>query len=419
MKYHTKNKKEYFMFLDIFKIKKYSNKQFNSWQLDEIQKGKETGVDTSIYAYPQIKPYEIEKARNALILGAAPDSVKMVIDESLKGNIKEGDMEKILENSIYVVDMEFLISKYVPDGRPEESEKPHIKEILYGTVFGDIAGSQYEFTLNTDERENLTIDNCIIEGSMFTDDTVLTCATASIVRQSVLKLEQRNFNLNDYKQESTYPFIKNPFVEAYRKYTLEFPGQGYGPGFYHWAIYNYDTPYGSYGNGSAMRVSPIGAWFDDIKDVILYAVASAAATHNHPEGIKGSVITAVSIWMARKGYSKEQIYKYMMKHYRGVYGFSKFSFDEIKNPVTPMKSDATCQFSIPAAVICFYNSDSYESTINNVLSFRGDTDTIGAIAGAIAAAYYGVSKMVIEIVNEYKPEGIFDEALSALEKEEP
>jgi len=109
----------------------------------------------------------------------------------------------------------------------------------------------------------------------------------------------------------------------------------------------------------------------------------------------------------------------MMKHYRGVYGFSKFSFDEIKNPITPMKSDATCQFSIPAAVICFYHSDSYESTINNVLSFKGDTDTIGAIAGAISAAYYGVPEMVLEKVNEYKPERIFDEALSALEKEEP
>lgn len=408
------------MFFDKFKKKKNCfNKQFDSSQLSEIQKGNDDEVDTSIYAYPQIKPYEMEAARNALISGASPGSVKMVIDELLKGKIEEGDVEKILRNSIYVVDIEFLISKYMLDGNPEELAKPYVKEILYGTVFGDIAGSQYEFTLNTDERENLTINNCIIEGSMFTDDTVLTCATTSVIRESVLQLEQRKFDLSDYKQEATYPFINNPFIESYRKYTLEFPGQGYGPGFYHWAIYNYDTPYGSYGNGSAMRVSPIGAWFDNIEDVILYAVASAAATHNHPEGIKGAVITAVSIWMARKGYSKKQIYEYMMKHYRGIYGFSEFSLNEIRNPIPPMKSDATCQFSIPASVICFYNSDSYESTINNVLSFRGDTDTIGAIAGAIAAAYYGVPEIVMETVKEYKPEVIFDEALSVLKKEEP
>lgn len=399
------------------KLKSGFNSKFNSQQLEVIQKGKMLGLDTTIYAYPEIKPHEMEAAINALISGASPYSVKLAIDESLKGNIEDGSLKEILENSIYVVDIEYILSKYKPDEKATEVVKPYVKEILYGTVFGDIAGSQYEFTLNADERKELTINNCIIAGSMFTDDTVLTCATALALTSNELELDKRKIKLSNYKKESTYPFIKNPFTRFYREKTLEFPGQGYGPGFYHWAIYNYDTPYGSYGNGSAMRVSPIGAWFDNIKDVILYATASAASTHNHPEGIKGSVVTAVSIWMARKGYSKKQIYEYMMKHYKGIYGFSEFSLDEIRNPIPPMKSDATCLFSVPASVICFYYANSYEEVLNNVLSICGDTDTIGAIAGAIAAAYYGVPDMVTQQVLRYKPELIFDDALSSLGKE--
>jgi len=165
-----------------------------------------------------------------------------------------------------------------------------------------------------------------------------------------------------------------------------------------------------------MRVSPIGIYFEDIKDVITYAIASAATTHNHPEGIKGAVITAVCVWMARHGYTKQEIYEYMISFYRGIYGFYDFSIEELKHPNRPGRSDTTCMFSVPAAVICFYYSNSYEETINHVLSFAGDTDTIGAIAGAIAGTYYGVSENIKEEVEKRKPERIFDQALSIVKQ---
>ncbi|RHB42152.1 hypothetical protein DW886_16680 [Enterocloster aldenensis] len=419
MKYHTKNKKEYFMFLDIFKIKKYSNKQFDSWQLDEIQKGKEAGVDTSIYAYPQIKPYEMEAARKALIMGVSPDCLSYLIKEYTDRNIETYNLEDLIKNSIYVLDIDFLTTKYLPKEAPSETHKLFKSEILYGAVFGDIAGSFYDFTLKSDERKGLNINNCIVNGSSFTDDTILTCATAITIGNNTIKKEQRRPAISDFNKNSCYPFLNNPFKSEYREKTLKFPGSGYGANFYEWAIYNSDYPYGSFGNGSAMRVSPIGVKFEKVKDVILYAIASASVTHNHPEGIKGAAVTAVIIWMARNGYSKEQIFAYMKNYYINTYGFVHFSLDELKYPMHQLKSDSTCMFAVPAAVICFYNANSYEETIDNILSFNGNSDTIGTIAGSIAAAYYGVPKMVIEKVNEYKPEGIFDEALSALKKEEP
>lgn len=196
-----------------------------------------------------------------------------------------------------------------------------------------------------------------------------------------------------------------------------FPGQGYSPGVYHWAIYKNNTPYGSLGNGSAMRVSPIGVFFNDVKKVIIYAIASAATTHNHPEGIKGAVVTAVSVWMALNGYSKEVIYNYMKKHYHNIYGFVNYNMAELKYPNKLGKSDATCMFAVPAAIICFYYANNYEETINNCLSFAGDTDTIGAIAGGIAGAYYGVPENIILEVEIRKPEKIFDEAIAIIKKE--
>lgn len=386
---------------------------YNKWHDEEIRKGKEMGIDVSVYNNPILKPYEMEAARKALISGASPNIVKKIVDAYANSEFEEKRYDKLMACSAYVIDIDFIKNKYHIADIPDEEPKPFKRDVIYGTVYGDIAGSQYEFCFSADERTKLDVDNCIGIGSSFTDDTVLTCATADVLNENWLEISNYPVSFDDFRLESTYPFTKNPFAEKYREYTLKFPGAGYGPGFYEWAIYNHDCPYGSLGNGAAMRVSPVGAYLNDIDDVILWALASSAATHNHPEGIKGAVVTAVCVWMALHGFSKHQIYHYMWDKYKdGPYGFKNFSMDELHHPAFNIRSDATCMFSVPAAVICFYYSSSFDEMINNVLSFFGDTDTIGAIAGGIGAAYYGITDDKKQIVENLKPKHIFDEAIN-------
>ena len=137
-----------------------------------------------------------------------------------------------------------------------------------------------------------------------------------------------------------------------------------------------------------MRVAPIGEAFESVEDVILHAIASAACTHNHPEGIKGAVVTAVCIWMARHGYSKEDMLTYVQKHYENQDLIKKYTMKEVRSCKQGGYAVA-CQFAVPAAITCFLESNSYEGCISNALSFEGDSDTIAAISGAIAASYYG------------------------------
>lgn len=386
---------------------------YGKWQAHEICRGKEAGIDVSVYETPFLNPYEMEAARHALSYGASPGIVKKIIDAYINGDIDTKRYKDLMETSIYVIDIKFIKDKYHIADIPAEEPKPFKRDVIYGTVYGDIAGSQYEFCLSANERSRLNVDNCIGIGSIFTDDTVLACATAAVLKENKLKVNSRLVSFNDFCRESTYPFNKNPFIMKYREYAINFSGAGYGPSFYEWAIYNHDSPYGSLGNGAAMRVSPVGAFFDDIDDVILWALASSAATHNHPEGIKGAVVTAVCIWMALHGFSKDQIYHYMWDKYRnGPYGFKNFSMDELHHPDSSIISDATCMFSVPAAVICFYHSSSFDEMMNHILSFEGDTDTIGAIAGSIGAAYYGIDDNKKQIVEELKPKDIFDKAIN-------
>lgn len=292
---------------------------------------------------------------------------------------------------------------------------------FYGACFGDIAGSEWEFS-SFEKRKELDINNCISTYSHPTDDSIISCATAISLKNSI-QLTKKELTYNNYNKENNYPFVDNPFTKIYRKITRDyvFAGAGYGAAFYGWALSDGKNPYGSMGNGSAMRISPIPEYFTKLRDVILYTIASAASTHNHPEGIKGAVITAVSIWMAKNGYSKQQIFNYMKLYYKPEYIqlylkqnslIQNFTMNELKIMIGP----TICPFSVPAAVVCFFESNMFEDVINNVLSIGGDTDTIGAIACGIAGAYYGVPVNLRKIVDERKPEKIFDEALLILNK---
>lgn len=232
-----------------------------------------------------------------------------------------------------------------------------------GAVLGDILGSQYEFTRPKDlDWINTPLISDYPLG--FTDDTVMTLAIKKALTKGTDLIET--------------------MVDVGRKY----PHCGYGGTFYRWINGPIHKPYNSWGNGSAMRTSYIGEAFEDYDEMQRIAAEVAAVSHNHPEGIKGAVVTSTCIWMAKHGKSKEEIYEYVLKEYPVEnYEYSiGFSLDEIRPRYV---WDVSCQGSVPAAMRCFYESTDYESFMRNIYSLPCDSDTFGAIAGGVAEEYYG------------------------------
>lgn len=232
---------------------------------------------------------------------------------------------------------------------------------IVGAILGDIAGSRWER-----KREN-TLDwkhiELFTDKCFYTDDTVLTLATK-------------------YKFQNHISF-----VDSYHKFGNDYPKCGYGGRFYRW-LSSYDKKaYNSYGNGAAMRCSYIGEYFNTESEVIEWATKSAECTHNHPEGIKGAVVTSMCIYMAKKGASKAEILDYARKQYPMTsYEYSvEYELNKYRDTY---KWDASCQGSVPVAIRCFLDSEDYESFIRNVLSLNCDTDTLCAIGGGIAEEFY-------------------------------
>ncbi len=232
-----------------------------------------------------------------------------------------------------------------------------------GAVLGDILGAQFEF----DRPKNLDWKNVpLAEGDAigFTDDTVMTLAIKKALKTGA------------------------DLVETMVEIGREYPFAGYGGRFFNWVNGNNHEPYNSWGNGSAMRASFVGEFYEDYDEMQKMAEATAVVSHNHPEGIKGAVVTATCIWMANHGKSKQEIYDYVLEQYpRETYEYSiAYSLDEIR---PRYKWNESCQGSVPAAMRCFYESSDYESFIRNVFSLECDSDTFGAIAGGVAEEFYG------------------------------
>lgn len=230
-----------------------------------------------------------------------------------------------------------------------------------GAILGDIAGSQCEFRPKRIPDYNsceLFTDQC-----KFTDDTVMTLA----VKEAILN--------------------NTPFAETLRKFGRANFSRGYGGMFREWLCDDNMGPYNSYGNGSAMRCSFVGEHFDTEAEVVEWAQKSAECTHNHPEGIKGAVVTSMCIYMARTGASKEEILNYTAGQYpKSDYKYSaEYSLADYRDSY---KWDVTCQGSVPTAIRCFYESEDYESFIRNVFSLHCDRDTLAAIGGGVAEEFY-------------------------------
>ena len=256
---------------------------------------------------------------------------------------------------------------------------------MFGAIIGDIVGSRFEFhNYLKKDFEFLTPACC------FTDDTVMTCAVA----QALL----------DCRED--YADLAEKAVSAMQRIGRQYPNCGYGARFIHWMFADNPQPYNSYGNGSAMRISPVGFAARDVEEAKYMAAEVTKISHNHPEGMKGAEATAVAIVMAREGKTKEEIREAMEQYYELNMTVEKYRKKQCGH------GREICRISVPQALICFFEGDSYEDVIRNCISIGGDSDTIAAIAGGIAEAYYGVQDTIRE-----KAEAYLDRQLLGIVKE--
>jgi ADP-ribosylglycohydrolase len=233
---------------------------------------------------------------------------------------------------------------------------------IIGAVIGDVIGSVFEW--NNVKTTDFDLFNPKCD---FTDDTVLTIAVADCI------------------------LTKKDFARTIWEYGRKYRGRGYGGSFRNWLQEDNLKPYGSYGNGSAMRASAVGFAFNDIETVMEVAKQSAEVTHNHPEGIKGAQATATAIYLAKQGKSKQEIKDYIIQTF-------DYNLDFTLNEIRPTyKFDVTCQGSVPQAIVAFLESSDFESAIRLAISIGGDSDTIACITGGIASAFY--KQIPIEIMD--------------------
>jgi ADP-ribosylglycohydrolase len=246
---------------------------------------------------------------------------------------------------------------------------------MLGAIAGDIIGSVYEHKKAWLSVRRPDFEPLFDARARFTDDTVLTVAVAdSILHGSDL-------------------------VDLLKEYARAYPGAGYGGTFEAWAQSENREPYHSWGNGSAMRVSPVGYAYAMLDEVLLRARWTAEVTHNHPEGVRGAQAVAAAVFLARTGSTKEEIRAFIER---------KFGYDvsaSIEEIRPSYRFDVSCQGSVPQAIVAFLDSVDYESAVRLAVSLGGDCDTIACIAGGIAQAYYGGV-----------PDGIRAQALALLDE---
>ena len=244
---------------------------------------------------------------------------------------------------------------------------------MIGAIAGDIIGSFYERCQIKTKDFPLFHPRCC-----FTDDSVLTVTIAKAI-------------LSDHN-----------YLKAVWETGRKYPHAGYGGSFIRWLRSNNPKPYNSWGNGSAMRVSPIGFAFDSAESVLQEAARTAEVSHNHPEGVKGARATALAIFLARTTRNKSIIREEVVDRFG--YDLSR-TVDDIR---PSYEFDVSCQGTVPEAIISFLDSDSYEDAVRNAVSLGGDSDTLACITGGIAEAYYGnVSLRILKKVKECLPHDLW------------
>lgn len=336
------------------------------WYIFPQLKGLGHSYNANFYGIADIK--EARQYLNHPILGARLHEITralLLLPEDLSAEAVLGSID-----ALKVCSCMTLFDKVAPEGIFRQTLKRYYQDkedrltlealnipeegFLLGAVAGDIIGSVYE------HYSVKKTDFPIFSGlSRFTDDTAMTVAVA------------------DWLLGTT------ALVPSLQDYVRRYPKAGYGGMFRQWAMSANPLPYHSFGNGSAMRVSPVGWAFDTLEETLRHAAESAAVTHDHPEGIKGAQAVAACIFLARKGESKTYIQEYIEQHFG-------YDLHRTCNEIRPnYRFDVTCQGSVPESIIAFLESTDFESAIRLAVSLGGDADTMGAIAGSIAEAFYG------------------------------
>ena len=253
---------------------------------------------------------------------------------------------------------------------------------MIGAIIGDIAGSIYEFKgLKIKGDFPLFKEEC-----WFTDDTVMTCAIA-------LSLLECEGNYEDLKELTIYNM--HDIGKHYYDTAL------YGSMFQTWLITYSQEPYNSFGNGSAMRIGAVPYFAKNLDELKELTRKVTEITHNHPEGLKGAEATAVAEWLALNGKSKQEIKEYIEQNYYSL------DFDE-QDLFDNYKFDGSCQGTVPQCIFAFLQSNSFEDAVKKVISWGGDTDTMGAITGAIAGAFYGVPQDIKKVCRYFLDERMTD-----------
>ena len=246
---------------------------------------------------------------------------------------------------------------------------------MLGAMIGDIVGSRFEFDNHRDKNFELFTDECKV-----TDDSIMTLAVA----KALMETAKHSVGAEPYRSE-----LERLTVKYMQEIGRKYPDCGYGGMFGRWVFSESPMPYNSFGNGAAMRISPVGFFTRSEEEVRRLSKAVTGVTHNHEEGLKGAEAVAMAIFWARKGKDKEEIRQNIVQHYYSL----NFTIDGIRDTYL---FNETCQETVPQAIVAFLESASFEDAIRTAISVGGDSDTLAAITGSIAEAYYGVPKELRE-----------------------
>lgn len=256
---------------------------------------------------------------------------------------------------------------------------------MLGAIIGDIVGSRFEVYNHRSKEFELFTSEC-----RATDDSMMTLA----VGKALLETEKAMKEKKDSGKQYDYTTLERLTIKSMQAIGRKYPDRGYGNMFLQW-IWNDDPePYYSFGNGAAMRISPVAYVANNKDELYRLSETVTSVTHNHPEGVKGAEAAALAIYLSRLQTSKRNIYREISKRYYNI----DFKLEDIRDTY---QFNATCQGSVPQAIVAFLQSTSFEDAIRNAISIGGDSDTIAAITGSIAEAHYGIPTYLEEKALEY------------------
>ncbi|SFE52549.1 ADP-ribosylglycohydrolase family protein [Trichococcus pasteurii] len=253
---------------------------------------------------------------------------------------------------------------------------------MLGAIIGDIVGSRFEWNNHKDKHFELFTEDCRL-----TDDSIMTFAVA----KALIETEKVMESVGEGQERSAdyYVLLETLSIQYMQSFGRRYPDCGFSRAFFQWIVSDDPKPYNSFGNGAAMRISPVAYAGRTEKEIQRLSETVTGVSHNHEEGLKGAEATATAIYMARSGSSKDEIRKRIGENYYDL----DFTLDEIRDSY---RFTTDCRATVPQAIVAFLESTSFEDAIRNAVSLGGDSDTLAAIAGAIAEAHYGIPEQIKE-----------------------